>query len=59
MVRLAPGTLYGALTTLEENKLIKMIGKEQRRKIYQITDKGTRVLTGQVERLSIMLENAE
>ena len=58
-VRLAPGTLYGAFTTLEENKMIKMVGTENRRKIYQITDKGKLVLQEQVERLKIMLKNAE
>jgi DNA-binding PadR family transcriptional regulator len=58
-VSLAPGTLYGAFTTLEENKLIKMVGREERRKIYQITDKGRLVLLEQVERLRIMLKNAE
>ncbi|MGB2962698.1 MAG: helix-turn-helix transcriptional regulator [Anaerolineales bacterium] len=58
-VRLAPGTLYGAFTTLEESKLIAMVGKEERRKIYQITERGVLVLKGQVDRLRIMLKNAE
>ncbi len=58
-VRLAPGTLYGAFTTLEQNKLITMVDQKERRKIYQITEKGTQVLLGQVERLKIMLKNAE
>ena len=58
-VRLAPGTLYGAFTTLEENKMIRKVGTEDRRKIYQITEKGKLVLLEQVERLKIMLENVE
>ena len=58
-VRLAPGTLYGAFTTLEQNKLITMVNKKERRKIYQITEKGTQVLLSQVERLKIMLKNAD
>jgi len=58
-VRLAPGTLYGAFTTLEESKLITMVGKEERRKIYQITERGIQVLLGQVDRLKIMLKSAE
>lgn len=58
-VRLAPGTIYGAFTTLEENKLITMVGKEERRKIYQITERGIQVLLGQVDRLRIMLKRAE
>jgi len=58
-VRLAPGTLYGAFTTLEQNKLIAMVDKEDRRKIYQATEKGIRILIEQVDRLRIMLRSAE
>ena len=58
-LRLAPGTLYGAFTTLEQGKLIQMAGKEGRRKIYQLTDKGIEVLQEQVHRLRIMLQSAE
>ena len=43
-VRLAPGTIYGALTALETNKLVTMVGAEGRRKIYQVTDLGKQVL---------------
>jgi len=58
-LRLAPGTLYGAFTTLEEGMLIQMIGKEGRRKIYQLTDKGTGILQEQIRRLRIMLQSAD
>ncbi len=58
-VRLAPGTLYGAFTSLEQNKLISLVDKEDRRKIYQITEKGIQILIEQVDRLKIMLKNAE
>jgi len=58
-VRLAPGTLYGAFTSLEENKLIVMVEKEGRRKIYQITEKGIRILIEHVDRLKIMIQCAE
>jgi len=58
-VRLAPGTLYGAFTSLEQNKLISMVDKEGRRKIYQLTEKGIRILIEQVDRLKIMIRCAE
>ena len=58
-LRLAPGTLYGAFTTLEEGKLIEMVGKHGRRKIYQLTEKGTSVLKEQIRRFQIMLQSAE
>jgi len=57
-VKLAPGTLYGALTTLEENKLIERAGQEGRRKIYQITDLGKQVLEAQQDRYRIMLNTS-
>ena len=58
-LRLAPGTLYGAFNTLEEGKLIQMTGKEGRRKIYKITEKGAGVLLEQIRRLRIMVRSAE
>jgi len=58
-LRLAPGTIYGAFSTLEEGKLIQMVGKEGRRKIYQLTEKGSGILQEQIRRLKIMLQNAE
>jgi DNA-binding PadR family transcriptional regulator len=58
-LRLAPGTIYGAFTTLEQNKLIKMVGRQGRRKIYQITETGLGVLQEQIRRLQIMLGSAE
>jgi DNA-binding PadR family transcriptional regulator len=57
-VRLAPGTLYGALTSLEASNLISLAGTEGRRKIYLITDLGKEVLREQIHRFQIMIENA-
>ena len=57
-IRLAPGTLYGAFTSLENSNLISRVGNEGRRKIYQITDLGIRVLLGQIQRMEIMLQSA-
>ena len=57
-VRLAPGTLYGALTSLERSQLIALTGKEGRRKIYQITEFGKAVLREQIHCYQIMLESA-
>jgi DNA-binding PadR family transcriptional regulator len=56
-VRLGPGTLYGAFQTLEREKLIRMVREENRRKCYQLTEKGKRVLSRQVERLQVMARN--
>lgn len=56
-VKVGPGTLYGAFSTLEKEKLILKIKEEDRRKSYVLTPKGKQVLFGQIERLEIMTGN--
>src|SRR5271169_6904128 len=47
-VRLGPGTLYGAITRLEERGLITPLDSNDRRRPYQITAAGTAALVSQV-----------
>jgi DNA-binding PadR family transcriptional regulator len=42
--RLGPGTLYGAITRLEQDGLIESLPTEQRRYPYRITSKGVQLL---------------
>ena len=56
-VKIGPGTLYGAFSSLEKEGLILMVKEEDRRKCYQLTDKGSMVLVGQINRLEIMSAN--
>ncbi|MFL7891964.1 MAG: PadR family transcriptional regulator [Anaerolineales bacterium] len=56
-VKIGPGTLYGAFSSLEKEGLIRMVKEEERRKCYQLTDKGRLVLVNQIERLEIMNAN--
>lgn len=56
-VVIGPGTLYGAFSTLEKEKLIILVREEGRRKFYTLTDKGRKVLRRQFERLEMMTEN--
>ena len=56
-VRIGPGTLYGAFTSLEKEKLIEKVDENRRRKTYLLTYKGRKVLKEQVSRLEIMTEN--
>jgi DNA-binding PadR family transcriptional regulator len=39
-VRLGPGALYGAITRLEERRLIEPVGAEARRRPYRLTTLG-------------------
>ena len=58
-VRLAAGTLYGALSTMLERNWIRALPGEMdsRRKEYQITPEGRRVLDEEMLRLQELLEN--
>lgn len=58
-VRLAAGTLYGAINTLLEKGWINALPgmKDSRKKEYVITDLGKQVLNDEILRLSELLEN--
>jgi DNA-binding PadR family transcriptional regulator len=43
-VTLSPGTLYGAITRLEEGGFIEPVGEEERRRPYRITAPGSAAL---------------
>src|SRR5438067_1555564 len=47
--RLEPGTLYGAITRLEERGWIAALETDERRRPYRITEAGLRVLGLQLE----------
>ena len=50
-VTLGPGTLYGAITALEDNGLIEPTGHDKRRRPYQLTAAGRAELTTAVRSL--------
>lgn len=58
-VRLGPGTLYGAFTTLESEGLIVKVGEADRRKTYALTEKGKSVLKEHIRRSIILVQNGE
>ncbi len=60
-VRLAAGTLYGALNTLCDKGGIslKTVDEASRRKEYLLTDKGREVLVNEVRRLKELARNGE
>lgn len=58
-VRLAAGTLYGALSTLLEKGWIQALPgeKNSRKKEYIITDEGRKILCREMERLEELVAN--
>lgn len=50
-VRISPGTLYGALSKMERDGLIRFVREEDKRKIYLITELGEEVLGLEMRRI--------
>ena len=57
-VRLGAGTLYGAITRLEELGWIRPLESEERRKPYRITPAGKRALDEQTAGLDRVVKTA-
>jgi DNA-binding PadR family transcriptional regulator len=56
-VKMAAGTMYGAIENLLKLKYIKQIDSEDsRRKVYTITDEGKSILKQQFERYEHMIQ---
>ncbi|HWC96291.1 MAG TPA: helix-turn-helix transcriptional regulator [Candidatus Sulfopaludibacter sp.] len=58
-VRLGPGTLYGAITRLEERGWIRPTGARDRRQPYTITSAGRAYLEQQVAGLDQVIKTAQ
>ncbi|MBQ8186288.1 MAG: PadR family transcriptional regulator [Clostridia bacterium] len=50
-IRLAPGTMYGSLSKMEKDGLIRFMHEEDKRKIYVITELGEEVLGLELKRI--------
>ena len=50
-IKLAPGTMYGSLSKMEKDGLIRFVREEEKRKIYEITDLGREVLQTEIARI--------
>ncbi len=61
-IKISPGTLYGSLSKMEKDGLIRFIKEEEKRKIYCITELGAQVLNlemNRIERLYKSMKEAE
>jgi len=50
-IKLGPGTLYGALSRLEEHGFIEIVETTDRRKPYKLTAKGLTTLESTLEKM--------
>ena len=58
-VRLSPGTMYGSLSKMEKDGLIRFVAEEDKRKIYQITELGNEVLQLELKRIERLYRTAQ
>ncbi len=58
-MRLGPGTLYGAITRLEQRGWIRPVASDDRRQPYCITAAGKRYLEEQVASLDQVIKTAQ
>lgn len=58
-IRLAPGTMYGSLSKMEKDALIRFVREEEKRKIYEITDLGREVLQTEIARIERLYRIAQ
>lgn len=58
-IRLAPGTMYGSLSKMEKDGLIRFMNEEEKRKIYVITDLGTEVLQLELKRIKRLYRTSQ
>lgn len=56
-LNLAPGTMYGSLSKMEKDGLIRFIREEEKRKIYSITPLGQEVLNTEMKRIERLYRN--
>lgn len=58
-IKLTPGTMYGSLSKMEKDKVIRFVREEDKRKIYQITDLGLEVLQVELQRIQRLYKIAQ
>lgn len=58
-IRISPGTMYGSLSKMERDGIIRFIREEEKRKIYHITDLGRQVLALEIQRIRRLYRTVE
>lgn len=56
-IKISPGTLYGSLSKMEKDGLIRLVREDDNRKIYCITALGIQVLDLEMKRIERLYKN--
>ena len=57
-VNIGAGTMYGTLSKMQEDGLIRFLEKEYNRKLYKITDLGQEILDIEIKRIDRLYKNS-
>ena len=57
-ISISAGTMYGTLSKMEKDGLIRFSREEDKRKLYQITDTGREVLSAEIRRIERLYKNS-
>jgi len=58
-IRLSPGTMYGSLSKMEKDGIIRFVREEDKRKLYLITDLGKEVLELEQKRIKRLYQTLQ
>ena len=58
-VQISAGTMYGALSKMEKDGLIRFSHEEEKRKLYQLTELGEEILGMEIQRIERLYRNSK
>lgn len=58
-VIISPGTMYGSLSKMEKDGLIRFLREEEKRKIYIATELGLEILKIEINRIERLYKNSK
>ncbi len=58
-VTISPGTMYGTLSKMEKDGLIRFVREEEKRKLYVITELGREILEIELHRIERLYQNSK
>ena len=58
-VTISAGTMYGTLSKMETDGLIRFCREEEKRKLYQVTELGREILDTEIKRIERLYKNSK
>ena len=58
-VTISAGTMYGTLSKMEADGLIRFCREEEKRKLYQVTELGREILETEIKRIERLYKNSK